>query len=60
MKTYAIDEMAPWMWLFAGLLEMIIFIAVLHHIYVWAAENPCEAYNFISHWWKKVGDHCVT
>jgi hypothetical protein len=57
--TYAIDEMAPIMWVFFLVIVVVAFFAVGHFIYVWAASNPCAAYNLISHWWGRVGDHCV-
>lgn len=57
--SYAIDEMAPIMWVFIIILGLGILIAILHFLYVWVAEDPCRAYDLISTYWGRVGDHCV-
>jgi len=57
--TYAIDEMAPWMWIFFAALLVVAVVSTLHFLYVWVAEDPCRAYDLISHYWGRIGDHCV-
>lgn len=57
--SYAIDEMAPWMWVFLIILGVVILLAVLKFAYVWVAEDPCRAYRIIAHYWGPVGGHCV-
>lgn len=57
--SYAVDEMAPWMWIFLFILGLIILIALLRFGYQWVAEDPCRAYNLIARYWGRIGDHCV-
>jgi hypothetical protein len=57
--TYAIDELAPWMWVFIIILGITLLIAGVHELYVWVAQHPCDAYRLVAHWWGPIGDHCV-
>jgi len=57
--SYAIDELAPWMWVFILLLAGVLLIAGIHELYIWVANNPCDAYRLVARWWGPVGDHCV-
>lgn len=57
--SFAVDEMAPWMWVFLVILLIVVIFAILKTGYVWVAEDPCRAYNLISHYWGRIGDHCV-
>ena len=56
--SYAIDEMAPYMWIFILILAFVIFIGICMLIYRYVAEDPCRTYNFIAAYWGRVGDHC--
>jgi len=57
--TYAIDEIAPWMWIFFIVLIIVAVVSTLHYLYVWVAEDPCAAYELIARYWGRIGDHCV-
>lgn len=57
--SFAVDEMAPWMWVFLVILVIVVIFAALKFLYVWVAEDPCRAYNLVAHYWGRVGDHCV-
>lgn len=57
--SYAIDELAPWMWVFIIVLMGALLIAGIHELYVWVATDPCRAYRLVAHWWGPVGDHCI-
>lgn len=57
--TYAIDELAPVMWIFFVILGIVILIGICMLVYRFIAEDPCRAYNMISFYWGRVGDHCA-
>jgi len=56
--TYAIDEMAPIMWVFFVILAFVIFIGILRFGYIWVMEDPCRAYRVLAYWFGPVGEHC--
>jgi hypothetical protein len=57
--TYAIDEMAPIMWVFIIILLIAVVISLIRFVYIWVASDPCAAYDMMAFWWGKVGEHCV-
>jgi hypothetical protein len=57
--SYAIDELAPFMWIFFLILGFVILIGICMLIYRWVASDPCQAYNMIAFYWGRVGDHCA-
>lgn len=57
--SYAIDELAPIMWVFIVIFILVLIAGLLHFAYEWIMADPCRAYALASRIFGKVGDHCV-
>ena len=57
--SYAIDELAPVMWIFIIIFILVLVAGILHFGYQWIMMDPCRAYNMASRVFGPVGDHCV-
>ena len=58
MERPLVDTMAPIMWVFIIIFVGVLIFGLIKFLFLYAANNPCTTYNFLSHYFGTVSGVC--